>query len=437
MKTFRRYLLSYLLTLFLPVGILSIVISQIVLHYCANQLLDNNAAALRQLDTSVSMQVTQFNAYAIQTTQRTEFSRRKLEKAGGFYDAQRTLLQWQITNTLMDNVYFFNTEDDPVYAYNMVNSGEKVYRYRLAAAGFNKEKVMQLLDGNAESPWLAAQNDRRSALLYAAYDALQWLHKLYAEGLMNQEYFTEDYQQFLAKGNSETCITGLVLEWYIDNIILKSNVKDFAYMEPVEGPNGTAIWSKATSPNSPQGTLNGFTITTACKNPELLVKWYDYINSNLDILNLWNYGPEGVIWRYIEDGRWELFNDNVPEGSSSSLIRRTLGTGPTGPVYAYSRFRGPQAEKYADRIAAKVAANEACAKYIPAENIPNGFGDAEEETERNMLLTDIDHYLDQFKAHAVVDGITEEEWQDHLKTLGTLSIDEYVDYWQSYYDSHK
>ena len=101
--------------------------------------------------------------------QRTEFSRRKLEKAGGFYDAQRTLLQWQITNTLMDNVYFFNTEDDPVYAYNMVNSGEKVYRYRLAAAGFNKEKVMQLLDGNAESPWLAAQNDRRSALLYAAY----------------------------------------------------------------------------------------------------------------------------------------------------------------------------------------------------------------------------------------------------------------------------
>ena len=99
MKTFRRYLLSYLLTLFLPVGILSIVISQIVLHYCANQLLDNNAAALRQLDTSVSMQVTQFNTYVIQTTQRTEFFCRKLEKAGGFYDAQRTLLQWQITNT--------------------------------------------------------------------------------------------------------------------------------------------------------------------------------------------------------------------------------------------------------------------------------------------------------------------------------------------------
>ena len=271
----------------------------------------------------------------------------------------------------------------------------------------------------------------------AYYDALQWLHKLYAEGLMNQEYFTEDYQQFLAKGNAETCVVGLVLEWYIDNIILKSNVQNFAYLEPVTGPNGTPIWSKATSPNSPQGTLNGFTITKSCKNPELLVKWYDYINSNLDILNLWNYGPENVIWRYTDDGRWELFNDNVPEGSSSSQIRRTLGTGPNAPLYAYSRFRGPQAEKYADRIAAKVAANEAYAKYVPAENIPNGFGDAEEETERNMLLVDIDHYLNQFKAHAIVDGITEAEWQDHLKTLSTLGIDEYVGYWQSYYDAHK
>ena len=54
MKTFRRYLLSYLLTLFLPVGILSIVISQIVLHYCAAQLLDSNAAAVQIMTVWVS-----------------------------------------------------------------------------------------------------------------------------------------------------------------------------------------------------------------------------------------------------------------------------------------------------------------------------------------------------------------------------------------------
>lgn len=169
MKTFRRYLTSYLLTLFLPIGILSIVISQIVLHYCANQLLDSNAAALRQLDITVSMQVTQFNAYALQTTQRSEFTSSKLERTGTFYDVQRTLLQWQMTNTLMNDVYFFNTGTNMVYAHNMVNPTEKVYQYRFKNAGFERDTVMQLLSGEARSPWLSAQSGGQHTLLYSAY----------------------------------------------------------------------------------------------------------------------------------------------------------------------------------------------------------------------------------------------------------------------------
>ena len=271
----------------------------------------------------------------------------------------------------------------------------------------------------------------------AYFEALQFIHKLYAEGLMNSEYYTEDFQQFQAKGAADPCRVGVCLEWYIDNIIGGAHVADFTYMSPLTGPHGDMIWCSDLSPNSPVGNLAGFTITTACKDPGLLVRWYDYINSNLDILNLWNYGPENVIWRYTDDGRWELFNDNVPEGSSSSQIRRTLGTGPAGPLYAYSRFRGPQAEKYAARIAAKVEANSAYAPYLPAETLINGFGDADEEAERNLLLTEIDHYLDQFRANAVVQGITEADWQKHLERLKTLSIDEYLGYWQSYYDAHK
>lgn len=269
------------------------------------------------------------------------------------------------------------------------------------------------------------------------YDALQFIHKLYAEGLMNTEYYTEDFQQYQAKGAADPCRIGVCLEWYIDLIIGGAHVPDFTYMSPLSGPNGDMVWCSDVRPNSPVGNLSGFTITSVCKQPELLVQWYDYINSSLDILNMWNYGPEGVIWRYTDDGRWELFNDNVPEGSSSSQIRRTLGTGPAAPLYAYSRFRGPQAEKYADRIAAKVEANTAYAPYLPKEYLSNGFGDADEEAERNLLLTDIDHYLDQFRANAVVQGITEADWQKHLEVLGTLSVEEYIQYWQNYYDAHK
>ena len=261
------------------------------------------------------------------------------------------------------------------------------------------------------------------------FQALQWLHLLYSEGLLNQDYYTEDNTQFLAKGQNEVCTAGVLLEWYIDTIMYGPYVSQYAPIEPFEG----SLWNKS---RLPQGSLNGFVISSSCRDVAAMVRYYDYVNSDLDILNLWNYGPEGVIWRYLDDGRWEVFTDNVPEGSSSSQVRRTLGVGPTCPMYAYSRWRGPQAEKYADRITAKVAANELYLKHTPVENMPAGYGDIEETAERNLLLIDIDQYLDPFFADAVVNGITEEAWQQHLKVLDTLSIDEYIGYWQTFYDQH-
>ena len=48
-------------------------------------------------------------------------------------------MQWQMTNTLMDDVYFFTTGEDNVYAYNTVNPRRSFYTYRLAEAGFRNE----------------------------------------------------------------------------------------------------------------------------------------------------------------------------------------------------------------------------------------------------------------------------------------------------------
>lgn len=271
----------------------------------------------------------------------------------------------------------------------------------------------------------------------AYFEALQWFHKLYSEKLINQEYFTEDYQQYLAKGSADPCITGVAIDWYKDNIITGAATADFDTLEPVAAsPDVQPLWNKAVMP---QGKLNGFVITTACKDPETLVKWYDYINSDLDVLNRWNYGPENVLWRYTDESRtkWEQFTDNVPDGVTSSELRRTAGTGPEAPLYAYARFRGPDVENLSARYAGKVATNQAYLKYVPAQAISNGFGDPDEVSERNMLLVDIDNYLNKFKANAIVNGITEEDWQKHLETISTLSLDEYVGYWQSYYDAHQ
>ena len=44
----------------------------------------------------------------------------------------------------------------------------------------------------------------------------------------------------------------------------------------------------------------GFVISKTCKNPEALVRWYDYINSSLELALDWGRGAEDVTWRILE-----------------------------------------------------------------------------------------------------------------------------------------
>ena len=75
--------------------------------------------------------------------------------------------------------------------------------------------------------------------------------------------------------------------------------------------------------------------------------------------------------------------------------------------------------------------------YIPKEYLTDGFSHADEEESRNMIRVTLDNYLGQFVANAIVNGITEEDWQKHLNTLTTIGADEYTELWQSFYNAHK
>lgn len=170
MKTFHRYLLSYLLTLLLPIGILSAVIFQIVMHYCGDQLLERNASALRQLNAAVSMQVAQLDAYAVQTTQRSEFFDRNLKRTGAFYETQRALSQWLMSSSFVDAVYFYGTGLDTVYAYNALYPKGIFYERKLKGAMLERAQVERLLAGPEGGAWLSSLPwaQEGGKLLYAA-----------------------------------------------------------------------------------------------------------------------------------------------------------------------------------------------------------------------------------------------------------------------------
>ena len=129
------------------------------------------------------------------------------------------------------------------------------------------------------------------------FEALQWLHKLYAEGLMNQGILHGGLSAVPRQGKFRNLRRGRVprmVHRQPDAGNLRAGLHLYA---PVRG-HGLEPQRHAPTPRRER--LNGFVITKSCSNPEALVRWYDYINSDLDILNLWNYGlkgKSGTIWR--------------------------------------------------------------------------------------------------------------------------------------------
>lgn len=69
------------------------------------------------------------------------------------------------------------------------------------------------------------------------------------------------------------------------------------------------------------------------------------------------------------------------------------------------------------------------------EVMPKGMEDPDTASQRALLFTDIDNYMKKFKANAVVEGITDAQWQEHLENLKRYNVDEYIRLWQVHYDS--
>ena len=220
----------------------------------------------------------------------------------------------------------------------------------------------------------------------------------------------------------------VVIDWYSDCVITGDYLADFELMPLLSSGEGTRIlWDRTYQAD----TLDMFVVTTACEDPQAMVRWYDYINNDMTTQLSWFQSPENVLWRYNEAGEWETFTDNVPEDTTSTIMRRNVAIGPSVPVYFRTDMQGLTV-----RYAAKAEALDAYAPYTPSQFIVNGFSVADEEEERNMLLVEIDNYLKQFRANAVKNGITEADWQTHLNTLNNIGVEDYVDLWQKYFDDH-
>ena len=135
-------------------------------------------------------------------------------------------------------------------------------------------------------------------------DAVTYFHDWYAEGLMDIEMFSQSTSQLIAKCSQGQ--VGVATWWYIEEV-MGDKSSDYVFLPILEGPDGTYNVTVRTGGAVNSGNLN---VTSACGNPEALLKFYDQWYDGEVVMQL-QYGPIGTYFtEQDEKGMWVSITDD-------------------------------------------------------------------------------------------------------------------------------
>lgn len=135
-------------------------------------------------------------------------------------------------------------------------------------------------------------------------DALTYFHDWYAEGLMDVEMFSQSDTQLISKCSQG--YVGVSTWWYIEEL-MGEYAKDYVFLPVLDGPDGTHNVTVRTGGATNSGNLS---ITSACKSPANLLKFFDQWYAPENVMQL-QYGPIGTYFtEQDENGVWQSISDD-------------------------------------------------------------------------------------------------------------------------------
>ena len=304
---------------------------------------------------------------------------------------------------------------------------------------------------------LAVENGKITySVMQDAYkDALVYIHRLYKEGLLDTQTFTQDSNQFATTLNEGDHLVALHAAGR--NQADKANFdsgKDgdwinWTVLEPVAGPDGVRL--AARDLNNYFGSALGI-LSANCRYPEIAIALFDFLASE-EGTRVQSDGPKGFAWDYVTEGTslgggtatykvtkigddfdWigngfakEYEHVNWP---SDVLIR-------TDHVAYRSEILVEDTEKNLEYILQKAA--ERYSVYAPDldQIVPNIAFDTETAQKISEYSLTIGGYVNQATVQFITGDLDiEKEWDNYLNTLKNMGVEDYLNLYQAQYDNY-
>lgn len=273
---------------------------------------------------------------------------------------------------------------------------------------------------------------------------LEFFHKLYAEGLLNPEGFTQTPDQRNANLKSQK--VGCWVDWSPQMQRGMSAESDRCSALPVITAEGFDYLYPAN--NSIACGFN-FAIAANSKHKEAALRWWDYLSSTDELRWLTARGPEGLCWRFGEDGVTRYVYSPSPEEAQAIMDANGMdGFDPSMPGAAY----------YMDSHFPVIEKNTSYAPPAEGENMSQGYmrflgqqAIGEENFSQPMsnvvIPSDVNEeltfategmsdFIDAFRADAIINGVTDESWNAYVEELASYNYDYYLEVYQMKLDNN-
>lgn len=260
-------------------------------------------------------------------------------------------------------------------------------------------------------------------------DAVIYFHKLIDEGLVDLESFSQDVPVYKSKIKNGT--VGVVNMWSRTWIFGGAyEDSDYVFMPPLAGPNGdNGYFTKVAPYISGKGS---FLITTACENPEVAIRWADYM-VDPDVSFQLSQGPIGETYDYNSDGMLEAIV--APEGMSQDEFRHNNTPG----AHSFHMITASYLENVvaSSGIAEKQSYDKVYEETKTNSMLPPFFVSPDDASEAAMIAADIGPYIKEMTSKWLMTGGIEEEWDEFIEQLNKMRVQDYIAIYQTRYDEIK
>ncbi|NSW92047.1 MAG: extracellular solute-binding protein [Firmicutes bacterium] len=267
-------------------------------------------------------------------------------------------------------------------------------------------------------------------------EMIKFINKLFTEGLLDNEVFTQKGEQANAK----------VTEGKVGCMTFGTLLKPEHYKS---GKNETELLKPLTSQWNSKPHIRGrypisighAAITKVNKYPEATMRWLDINYSDEDVapglncISMW-LGIRGVHWDYMNAEKTK-YARLMPADSKISEIEWsnryiTPGWGPCKLVFKAVPENNPGQE---------MKANESVKNWFPYTVLPfpNQYlrYTAEEQSRLNTVANDVETLVKQMEAKFITGQESLDKWNEYLNNLKKAGLDDLIKIKQAAYDRYK